>query len=194
MSDLTEFLLARVAPECGCSTHGKIVRGMCATHYDRWVHATPKDQRAPAPRTVRDFWAHVDKSGDCWTWTGPTNRQGYGTWSSRHHRGLAHRVALLEAVGAPSEDGMFACHKCDNPPCVNPGHLYWGTAADNARDYAARQGVHNKGVFATHCPKGHEIAGDNLRIAGGRRFCRACDNARSRERQRRLREARRAAR
>ena len=71
----------RTAPECGCSTPGKIVRGMCVMHYDRWVHTTPKDQREPAPRFARSFWDHVDKTPSpvgCWTWTGPLNNKGYG--------------------------------------------------------------------------------------------------------------------
>lgn len=181
----------RVAPECGCATAGKIVRGMCVKHYDRWVHSTPKDQRPPAPRTVRQFWDYVDKSGDCWLWTGPTNAKGYGWWSGGDVRGLAHRIALAEAQAPPSPE-MLACHRCDNPPCVKPQHLYWGTTADNAQDYAARQGVHNKGQFKSHCPKGHPMSGDNLRMSAGRRFCRECDNARSRERMRRKREAARA--
>lgn len=166
---------------------GKIVRGMCATHYDRWVHATPKEFRDPAPRKVRDFWAHVYKSDGCWLWTGAVNRRGYGTWSESGFKGLAHRVSLM-MVETPADLSLFACHKCDNPPCVNPAHLYWGTVRDNNRDYVTRQGVHNKGTYHTHCRKGHAMSGDNLRIAGKaqRRFCRTCDNARSRERMRRI--------
>lgn len=200
MSDLSEFLLARaprtrynrvmvqrIAPECGCVTPGKIVRGMCFTHYDRWVHKTPKDQRPPAPRTIRLFWDRVDKGDGCWEWTGPTNAKGYGVWSQPGFKGLAHRYSLTQVT--PPPDGAFACHHCDNPSCVNPGHLYWGTAADNAGDVMARAGVHNKGVYSTACPWGHEMSGENLRIYGGKRFCRTCGNARSRDRQR----ARRAA-
>lgn len=169
----------RTAPECGCITTGKIVRGMCAMHYDRWVHSTPKDQRGTAPRFSRDFWDYVDKSGDCWVWTGSTNAKGYGWWSGGGRRGLAHRIALAEV--SPEPDGMMACHHCDNPPCVRPAHLYWGTARTNAADVVARQGMHNKGKFVTHCPEGHELVGDNLRVVGrnDKRVCRTCDNARA---------------
>ena len=159
-------------------------------HYDRWVHATPKADRGPAPRNQRNFWDHVDKSGDCWLWTGPQNRKGYGLWSVPGFRGLAHRYSLM-LVESPKNNSLFACHHCDNPPCVNPQHLYWGDALDNARDVVARQGVHNKGVYSELCSKGHPMSGENLRIYGkdDQRFCRACGNDRAREYQRRKREA-----
>lgn len=184
---------ARLAPECGCYTTGKVVRGMCVPHYDRWVHATPPGDRPPAPRFRRSFDDFVDRSQECWLWTGPRDRKGYGFWSGGGERGLAHRLSLARTT-PPPDPSLMACHQCDNPPCVNPEHLYWGTAKDNAADVMARGGVHNKGMYATHCPRGHALSGENLRIAGkaARRFCRTCDNTRARERQRRIREARRA--
>ena len=171
----------RTAPQCGCVTTGKIIRGMCATHYDRWVHATPKEKRGPTPRFSRDFWDFVDKSGDCWVWTGPTNRKGYGWWSGNGTRGLAHRLSLSMHDPLPSE-ALMACHHCDNPPCVNPAHLYWGTARDNADDMVERSRGRNANSLKTHCKNGHELIGDNLRVVGKdqRRQCRICDNERSR--------------
>lgn len=180
----------RIAPECGCETGGKIVRGMCAPHYDRWVHSTPKELRGPAPRFNRQFWDYVDKTGDCWVWTGPKNRAGYGLWSglaADGRRGLAHRLSLAEVI-EPTGPDLFACHHCDNPPCVNPAHLYWGTVQDNSRDVVERGGAWNKGARSTTCPRGHLIQGTNLRVVGGLHKCRECDNARSRDYQRRKRE------
>lgn len=181
MTTLTDFLLARTAGQCGCTTTGKIVRGMCATHYDRWVHATPRELRGPAPRTIRQFWDHVDKSQDCWEWTGPKNARGYGTWSEPGFRGLAHRFSLLQEV-TPDSLQQFACHHCDNPGCVRPSHLYWGDVRTNMRDRVERQGIHNEGVYSTRCPQGHPMSGDNLRVSGkdSKRACRACDNERAR--------------
>jgi hypothetical protein len=179
----------RTAPECGCRTSGKIIRGMCQRHYDQWVQRTPKDERTPPPRLSRTFDQFIDKTGDCWVWTGPTNRKGYGWWSGNGERGLAHRISLAR-TSPPSSPALFACHHCDNPPCVNPAHLYWGTVRDNARDVVERGGAWNKGLRVAICKRGHEIAGENVRQTGGRDICRACDNMRSRERQRRYRAER----
>ncbi len=192
---IVEFIKAqqapRVAPVCGCSTAGKVVRGMCATHYDRWVHSTPKELRPKPPRFSRDFWDFVDKQPEgCWVWIGPKNRSGYGIWSDTQNgeRGLAHRVSLAR-LEAPPAASLFACHRCDNPPCVNPAHLYWGTVQDNTRDVMERQGVYNKGIHPSHCGRGHELSGENLRVVGKKQQwkCRTCDNARAREYQRRRR-------
>lgn len=175
----------RSAPACGCTTAGKIVRGMCATHYDRWVHATPKELRGPAPRSTRDFWSYVDKAGAStgyWLWTGPVNAKGYGLWSdaTNGERGLAHRVSLARVSSMPSAE-VFACHHCDNPPCVNPEHLYWGTVRDNARDAVERGRAANANRYKTYCKRGHPLSGDNLQITGvaKSRQCRTCGNDRS---------------
>jgi hypothetical protein len=187
-------LAERICSVQGCGRGGKLTRGMCAKHYRYWIDHTPKDQRPVAPRFARRFWDYVDKSGDCWLWIGPRNRAGYGWWSGNGERGLAHRISLA-LVQSPPTMKSLACHHCDNPPCVNPSHLYWGTVRDNSADVVARGGVHNKGVFATHCKNGHEISGENLRIAGkqARRLCKTCDNARARDYQRRRRNAQRDA-
>lgn len=82
------------------------------------------------------FWARVDTTGDCWTYTGPKNRLGYGVAG---HKALpdrsrfAHRYAW-QVTNGPIPEGMRVLHRCDNPPCVNPDHLWLGTIADNNRD------------------------------------------------------------
>lgn len=98
------------------------------------------------------FWAKVDKSGGpdaCWPWTGCRNRQGYGATTLGGKRTGAHRVALALVTG-PIPEGRFACHKCDNPPCCNPAHLYAGTPLDNARD-SSRRGRRLRNIEIPEC-------------------------------------------
>ena len=78
------------------------------------------------------FWEKVDKSDGCWLWKASL-RNGYGDiWINGHHV-AAHRVAW-ELINGAIPEGVEVLHKCDNPPCVRPDHLFLGTVADNVRD------------------------------------------------------------
>lgn len=83
------------------------------------------------------FWEKVERGDGCWTWTGHRSRAGYGKFQIDGRAVPAHRVALM-MTGATFLPGQMACHRCDNPSCVNPNHLYIGTAKDNARDKLLR--------------------------------------------------------
>lgn len=87
-------------------------------------------------RTQRGFWEQVDKAGDCWIWTGRLDPDGYGKYRFRLKEIRAHRWAYEEAFGPLG--ALFACHRCDNPPCVRPDHLFAGTGLDNTRDMIAK--------------------------------------------------------
>lgn len=84
-------------------------------------------------RVEARFWAKVDRSGECWTWTGYIQTNGYAKFHLDGRPRWAHRVAWLLTHG-PVPEGLLVCHHCDNPRCVRPDHLFLGTVQDNALD------------------------------------------------------------
>jgi hypothetical protein len=96
------------------------------------------------------FWSRVDKSGDCWVWTAATTNGGYGVIRDTGRNGKiirAHRLSW-ELHNGPIPAGIEVCHRCDNPPCVNPAHLFLGTHQDNVTDTV------NKGRASGGGPRG----------------------------------------
>jgi hypothetical protein len=87
--------------------------------------------------TAVPFWDRVDRSGDCWLWTGAHDQRGYGVLNIKGKMHRAHRYAYAQTVGPVPAD-MQLLHSCDNPPCVNPAHLRPGTARDNKLDSVAK--------------------------------------------------------
>ena len=92
---------------------------------------------------ISRFWSKVDikEKDDCWIWTAGTVKGGYGLFGCQ-----AHRIAYTLSVG-PIPEGLEVLHKCDNPPCCNPNHLFTGTQQDNIKDMDSkgrRKSVENK--------------------------------------------------
>jgi len=83
------------------------------------------------------FWMRVTPRAGCWEWGGSTNGR-YGVIGSRYRVHYAHRISYELHFG-PVPDGLQVLHRCDNPPCVNPAHLWLGTRSDNMLD-ASRKG------------------------------------------------------
>jgi hypothetical protein len=78
------------------------------------------------------FWAKVHKTESCWFWIGGASHS-YGTILYQGKRTKAHRISWMLAFGKPPAE-LDVLHRCDNPRCVNPDHLFLGTALDNMRD------------------------------------------------------------
>lgn len=87
------------------------------------------------PRRVERY--AVDEVTGCWNWTGPTSAHGRAVLSIQGVDLYAYRVSYTVHVGL-IPDGLQINHHCDNPRCINPEHLYAGTALDNVRDAWAR--------------------------------------------------------
>ena len=130
----------------------------------------------PKPSLEERFWEQVDKNGPvhpvlgsaCWLWVGKQRTSGYGGFGTKY----AHRTSyeLAHGVYAPE---LWVLHKCDNPPCVNPDHLFLGTHLDNMRDMVAK-GRQKKVELKTQCVHGHPFDGVNSYHNGRQRVCRQC--------------------
>lgn len=86
---------------------------------------------------MQTFWSRVHKGDDCWEWLGAVNPAGYGHLKLDGELVRAHRVSW-EFYNGPIQDNLWVLHRCDNRRCVNPGHLWLGTALDNSRDCIAK--------------------------------------------------------
>lgn len=129
------------------------------------------------------FWPKVDKSENCWLWRGSRQTHGYGTFYYQGTMHLSHRISWILTYGE-IPTGLCVLHKCDNPPCVNPQHLFLGTHVDNMIDrerkgrgkfIVACRAAARMRLSKTCCKYGHPLEGENLyRHPRGYRSCRIC--------------------
>lgn len=113
------------------------------------VQEHPESTTGFAPETIARFWSRINKDGSipehvphlgkCWVWTAGVRGRGYGAfYADKDRRNIAtHRLMWSLNQGAIPQ-GLYVMHKCDNPPCVNPAHLFLGTPLDNVSDMIAK--------------------------------------------------------
>ena len=129
-----------------------------------------------------------EPNSGCWLWIKKTSNKGYGLIPTgsrtdgdrRWH--LAHRASWEFFVG-PIPNGLFVCHKCDTPTCINPAHLFLGTHDENMADAKQKKRMRNPfQASKLRCPSGHEydVIIHDKRYGGDRRGCRECLRAASR--------------
>lgn len=149
-----------------CSIEGcdrpHTAHSFCSMHLNRWQKGQSLNTPNRNGLSLREkFDKYTVKSDHCWDWTGHKNNGGYGAIkdSSDHSGKKAHRVSYELHVGAIPK-GMLVCHKCDNPGCVNPNHLFLGTQSDNMIDMATK-GRHTGKLTPEEVAKIRNMAGSD---------------------------------
>lgn len=150
-------------PRRGVHQHrgrGRLEENMTSSYWQRFKTS---EQR---------FWEKVCVTPGCWLWTAGINSNGYGKIKIGTQNIGAHRFSYELHNGAiPAE--LFVCHKCDLKMCVNPDHLFLGTAADNTHDMF--QKGRDRGSRTAACRFGHQYTDENTYTdKKGCRSCRTC--------------------
>ena len=146
--------------QCTCQTCGRVfavppsrvARSTAPTCSRACRRAAMTGVNVPVEQRI---WRHIGSGAadTCWLWTASVDHKGYGQINDGKGRiRKSHQIVLEIALGRPLASGEWALHRCDNPPCCNPDHLYAGTPLDNYRDMTERgRAVHTGAAGIRNC-------------------------------------------
>lgn len=118
----------------------------------------------------------INPQTNCWEWKSISSKNPYGRLWLGKRRYKAHRLSAYVYLDYDIHDtSKLICHKCNNPACINPDHLYIGTDSSNITD-SVEANTHPQAV-KTHCSKGHEYSLSNTTNINDERRCRSCIRA-----------------
>ena len=127
-------------------------------------------------RAEEAFALATRNTGACIVWPHTRSKTGYGYVQAHGRPYRVHRLVWEHFNHQLNDPKVQVCHHCDNPPCINPQHLFIGSILDNTRD-KCRKGRHHN-FKKTHCPSRHEYTPENtyIRFRDGQplRFCKQC--------------------
>lgn len=160
---------------CGCGRPTRPYRNTNATYgHVKGEFAPFLPGHAHRVKSLEErFWERVDVQGpdECWEWTAGRIAGGYGRINDLGRPLGAHRVSWEIENQTSVPEGLVVCHRCDNPPCCNPAHLFVGTTRDNAQDRDRKgRGLHGE---ANYCAKltWDSVRSIRRRVDAGERQC-----------------------